>query len=292
MRCMKILLFGSNGMLGKAVKVFFLQQKGVTLFTAARKNADFCVDFANDEELEKCFHDSCPDVVINCAAIVNLDICENDSLSAYLINARFVSVLVSLCNRYDSSLIHISTDHFFTGDKKIKHNENASLSFVNEYSRTKFCGEQFALQYEKSLVIRTNIVGFKGVSEKQTFLEWAINSISEGKEINLFTDFYTSSIHTVQLAKIIYDMIRLSVTGLYNVASSDVFSKKEFVLELSEALFHHLPNYKDASVRMLSCNRANSLGLECSKVENVLGYKMPSLKDVINSIKEEYLLVK
>ena len=284
----KVIVFGSNGMLGKAFASLFSQSQEFILYTAARKNADFCFDFCDDEKLRSLFCKIKPDIVINCAAVVNLSLCEQDKLSAYLVNARFVSVLAAECEKYSCSLVHISTDHYYSGDSYKKHTETESVRFFNEYARTKFSGEQFALQYKRSLVVRTNIVGFRGSPDRQTFLEWAVSTVEANEPINLFFDFYTSSIHTVQLAKITSDLICLNAFGLFNVASSDVFSKKEFILKLSEILFSRSPPYSDSSVKSLECARADSLGLDCTKAEKLLGYSMPNMESVIRSIAKEY----
>ena len=285
---MRVLLLGSNGMLGLSLKKFFQQKHDVQLITGARTGADFCFDFCNDVALENCIKSSACDIVINASAIVNLSLCESDILNSYLVNARLVSVLSDICKKGDIYFVHISTDHYYSGDKNKKHSENDKLVFLNEYARSKFCGEQFALQYEKSLVVRTNIVGFKGNVEQPTFLEWAIASLKSDDKINVFSDFYTSSIHTLQFASILYDLICLNATGLFNVASSEVFSKKEFILSLSQSLFNCVPLYMEKSVKSLECKRAESLGLDCSKAERLLGYKMPNLHSVIESIKKEY----
>ena len=288
----KVLLFGSDGMLGHAVNNYFSSQDDTVVYTADRANAEYSFDFLDDEAVKKCIESVKPDVIINCAAIVNVGLCESDKGAAYLINARFVHILASICQMYGIYLIHISTDHYYSGDTIKKHTEEDKVDLLNEYARTKYCGEQFALVNKDALVVRTNIVGFRGRKNAPTFIEWAIGAIQSKQQMNLFTDFYTSSIHTVQIAKILYDLVNIKPHGLYNVASADVSSKKEFILKLSEQLFGYYPPYVDASVNTLDCKRADSLGLCISKAEALLGYSMPGLDEVISSIKKEYERIK
>ena len=160
---------------------------------------------------------------------------------------------------------------------------------VNEYARTKFAGECFALTDPSGVVLRTNIVGFRH-SETPTFLEWAIGAIRRRDQMTLFDDFYTSSIHVMQFARIITDIVRHRPNGIYNVASSTIASKKDFILALSRTLFGVEPdNYSVGSVRSLgTAKRANSLGLDVRKIENCLGYSMPDLDQVMHSIKSEF----
>ncbi|MBO7081562.1 MAG: SDR family oxidoreductase [Neisseriaceae bacterium] len=285
---MKILLLGSNGMLGQSINKVF-SDKGINVITAAKRDADYCFDFTDDTLLEHCIDDANPDIIINTSAIVDLSFCENEPEKAYLVNARILGILANICKRKNIYLIHISTDHYYTQGKHIKHNENENVELVNEYARTKYLGEQLALTHQNTLVLRTNIIGFRG-SEKPTFIEWVIGELEKGSQFNLFTDFYTSSIHTTEFAKILVDVIAKHPTGIYNLASSEVSSKKDFILSISHALFKKEPDYKEASV--LSINdpkRASSLGLDTSKIESLIGYTMPNLKETVDSIVIDYL---
>ena len=171
-----------------------------------------------------------------------------------------------------------------------RHRETDEVSLVNEYARTKFAGEGFALTDPSAVVLRTNIVGFRR-NETPTFLEWAIGALKRNEKLTLFDDFYTSSIHVIQFAKIIFDVIRLRPVGIFNAASSTVASKKDFILALSKTLFNTAPaNYTVGSVRSLgTARRANSLGLDVGKIENCLGYTMPDIEQVMHSIKQEYV---
>ena len=163
------------------------------------------------------------------------------------------------------------------------------IVLVNEYARTKYLGEQLALTHENSLILRTNIVGFRGVG-KHTFVEWVIDELINDSEMNLFTDFYTSSMHTLDFARILFDVINKRPNGVYNLASSDVNNKKDFVLALSSVLFNKIPRYKEATVNSINGpKRATSLGLDTSKIEKLVGYRMPGLNDTIESIRKEYI---
>ena len=99
---MKVLLLGSNGMLGQAVRKVYRHDEGVQLYCAARTNADFNLDLTDDARLRDCFVGVKPDVVINAAAIVNLQRCEQCVEDAYRTNARLCSVLSELSREHGS----------------------------------------------------------------------------------------------------------------------------------------------------------------------------------------------
>lgn len=259
------------------------------IVTVARNNADYTLDLLDDAKLKDCFESVKPDICINSAAIVNLSLCEENHKLAYDTNARLCSSLTDLSKNCNTYYIQISTDHYYAGDGRKKHDENYPVIFCNEYARTKYAGEKFAELYNKSLILRTNIVGFKGNDESKTFLEWAIESIISNSEMTLFNDFFTSSISTDLFAKVLMDAIQHRLTGVYNLASSTVASKEEFIVELSKKLFNRLPLYNQGSVNLLGgAKRANSLGLDVKRIENVLGYSMPDLEQVLYSIRKEY----
>lgn len=284
---MKVLLLGSNGMLGQAISKE-LTANGFICISADRVNGDYCFDFTQDDELIKCVYGVKPDIIINTAAIVDLGFCETNNGDAYKVNSRLPGILANICKELHIYLIQISTDHYYTSGGKSKHDENERVSLVNEYARTKYLGEQLALTHDDSLVLRTNIVGFRGTG-KATFVEWAIQELEKDSALVLFNDFFTSSIHTVDFARILIDIINKHPVGVLNLASSEVSSKKEFIIALSMALRNNEPNYGESSVQsIIGPRRAASLGLDTSRIESLVGYRMPGLNDTINSIVHEY----
>lgn len=277
----KILLLGSNGMLGQE---FFRQLKNeYEVITVARNNADFCFDLTNDDELKKCFAQTRPHIVINAAACVNLGQCEEDKAMAYQINGRLPGIVAELCRDDRAYFVQISTDHFYRDDGDKKHDETEPIVLLNEYARSKYIGECLALLNSQTLVVRTNIVGFRH-SERPTFLEWVLDGMHNKEKFSLFTDFYTSSMFTEDFVKVCKDLILKEATGIYNVASSEVSSKKDFILCLADKMGEDI-FYEESSVKaMAGAKRGDSLGLNTKKVETLLGYSMPTLEETINHI--------
>ena len=284
---MKVLVLGSTGLLGQAL-IKEIKKRKFNYVGVALKNADINVDITDDDRLCECINTTRPDVLINTCAIVNHKICDDDILAAYKVNARPSSILVKLAKEYNFKYVYISTDGYFVDDRDKAHDENAPMTFLNEYARTKFLGEAFSLTDENALVIRTNIVGFRGVPQMPTFVEWAIQMLKNGEKMTLFDDYFTSSISVALFSKALFDLILKDINGRINLASSSVSSKKEFIEELAKQFSFSLSNTKTGSVSSLSSKRADSLGLDVSKAERILGYKLPNLQAVIAQLKEEY----
>ena len=283
---MRIGILGITGLLGNALKHELLK-RGYEFIGVARSNADVCFDITSNKDLEDFVREYKFDVIINTCAIVNHSLCDNNPEAAYCTNARPNALLAELSKELGFKLVFISTDGYFCGDKDCKHDETSEVKLLNEYARTKFAGECFTLTNPNSLVVRTNIIGFKGTGQP-TFLEWVINSLKNKEKMTLFDDYYTSSITVTQFSKALFDLLPKNPTGILNLASSEVFSKAKFINCLSDVLELPLIEPKIGSVSQLASKRADSLGLDVSKAERMLGYKLPDLSAVIKQIKEEY----
>jgi dTDP-4-dehydrorhamnose reductase len=281
---MKVLVVGATGLLGQAL-MREVKAKGYHAIGAARTGADLCLDVTDQRAVGDAVNRITPDVIINSAALVSLGECEKKPDLAYSVNARSVSFLAEAARIIGSYFIQISTDHYYTGDQNGIHNEICPVRIINEYARTKYLGEQLALTYEQSLVVRTNIVGFRDTDQKLSFIEGIIKSFQNQDKLTLFDDFYTSSIEVGQFSKCLMDIVPERPTGVYNLASRQVASKAEFISALAKRLEFSLDNAVIGSVKSLSdAKRAESLGLDVSKVEHLLGYSMPELYEVIEAI--------
>jgi len=285
---MKIVILGSTGMLGQTL-LKKARDVNYNPIGIARKNADICIDITNDSSLKEILLEIKPEIIINTVAIVNLDECEKNPSYAYLVNSRPASILSDLCNKIAAYYVHISTDHYFTGDKDKKHDETHPVKILNEYARTKYAGEIYALLNPDALVIRTNIVGFRSRENQPTFLEWVIKSLKNHLPITLFNDYYTSSIDVTQFSTYLFDLINKKPRGILNVAAKEVKSKKEFIEAIADKLSIHLTASETGSVFDLhGVARAESLGLDISKAESILGYSLPTFEQVISSIMKDY----
>ena len=285
---MKIVILGSTGMLGQALIKEALTHK-FKVTGMARKNAGICCDITNDQALIEAIELIEPHVIINAAAIVNIKTCEEQPSLAYLVNARPVAILAEIARQKKIYLVQISTDHYYTGDINYQHNEMDAIRLPNEYARTKYMAECFALNSSMPLIIRTNVVGFRNQVNNPTFLEWVLDSLTNRTPMTLFNDFFTSSIDVTSFAKILFDLLDKKCSGVLNVGSREVFSKRVFIEAIAHDLGINLLHTKVGSVLDLKgIPRAESLGLDISKVEQILGYKMPTMCEVINEIIKTY----
>lgn len=287
---MKALLLGGTGLLGQAMALEG-QRRGWTIRSAARSAAPLTVDISDERALSDLIGAESPDLVINCSALTDIRRCEEDPGLAYAVNARPLAFLAAWSTRTGKPLLHVSTDHYHLEGGPRPHDEDERPALVNEYARTKYAGEAFALTSPSALVLRTSIVGIRGWGPA-TFAEWALQAVLEDQPVQLFHDAYTSSIDVGTFSRAALDLCERGHAGLLNVAASEVYSKEEFVRELASQLGRPLSDVTRASVSTLEPPRPSSLGLEVKRAEQHLGYRLPDLPSVVASVINQYRIRK
>ena len=224
-----------------------------------------------------------PDLVVNCAALIDMKKCEQDPGLAYCTNARPLAFLADWSRSTQRPLVQVSTDHFYAEGGDRAHGEQDPITLVNEYARSKYAGEAFALTAPGALVIRTSIIGIRGW-ESPSFAEWAIGIIRSQERASLFTDAFTSSIDVRAFARAAFDLISMGAAGIVNLAAAEVYSKASLVQEMARQMGCSLDNVEENSVQSLAGARAASLGLDVSRAEALLGYALPKMREVVAAV--------
>jgi dTDP-4-dehydrorhamnose reductase len=255
---------------------------------AARLGAERTLDVQDTKALATLVADIKPTAIINAAAITDLAICEREPGRAYGINARCVAILAEAARSSGTWLVQVSTDHYFSGDGSQPHSENSHVRLLNEYARSKYAAEGFALTCPGALVLRTNIVGFRSHGAP-TFVEWILHEFALGRTIRAFEDYFVSSMTVRQFATALFEIMPAHPTGILNFGSREVFSKKHFIEAVRDSLLGGVGQVEGASVHALSSTpRAESLGLDVSYAERLLGRRLPSLTEVVSDLATEY----
>lgn len=96
-------------------------------------------------------------------------------------------------------------------------------------------------------------------------------------------------LYTDQLCNVLKDLLQIRPEGIVNIASLTVSNKEDFILALAKKIKGKEPRYKIGKVnQLLGVPRADSLGLDVSKIEDLVGYRMPDLEKVIYDIELDY----
>jgi dTDP-4-dehydrorhamnose reductase len=281
----RCLVIGATGMLGQYM-VREAAARGHDVTGTARTGADVALDLSDAEAIGEVVRAAKPDILVNCAAMANIDACDRDPAAAWLVNARAAGLLCEAAAETGAAAIHVSTEHYYSGDGDARHDEAHPVSFLNEYARTKFAGEAMTVA-TGALVLRTNIAGLRGIPDKPTLLEWLVDTARNRKPVTLFDDAFVSTIDCTSMATAAFDLLEAGARGLYNLASRDIFSKKALLGGIAAAIGQPLDHAETGSVRSLAVRRADSLGLDVGRAEKVLGRALPGLDEVIDNLARE-----
>jgi dTDP-4-dehydrorhamnose reductase len=229
-----------------------------------------------------------PDVVINLAAITDVDGCESQREKAFLVNAQGAIEVARGCAATGARLIHLSTDYVFDGTSPLPYTEEALPCPLNVYGESKLLGERGIQETEGNyLILRTAwLYGRHG----KNFVDTILRLSSQQEEIRVVNDQRGSPTYTRDLSRAIELLLKREERGVLHVTNSGSCTWFEFA---GKILAMKIPG--DHSTRLLPISStelgrpakrpANSM-LDCSKFERIAGWKMrrweESLKEYIS----------
>jgi dTDP-4-dehydrorhamnose reductase len=275
------MVLGGTGLAGRAL-ITEARRRGLAAIALAR-GGDLAIDLRDPDALRGALVETAPAAIVNAAAIVSIPACENDPAAAWLVNARPAAILADYARQTGARLVHISTDHYYTGDGPLRHGEGDPVRLVTDYARVKYAAEGFALMAPSALVLRTNFVGWPSATGG-SLAEWAMQVIEGDLPADLYGDQFVSCLDVWTLADCVLDLAFGDTVGLLNLGAREVFSKAQFVLALAKALNRPLSRAKIGKVGAQATPRAESLGLDVSQAERILGRSLPTLDMVIANL--------
>ncbi|MBR2712845.1 MAG: dTDP-4-dehydrorhamnose reductase [Bacilli bacterium] len=224
---MKVLVTGSGGQLGYDV-VRELQKRGYTYIYAPKKEE---LDLTNKKSVYKYFEEVKPDAVIHCAAYTAVDNAEDDEKNAIKINIEATSYISDNCKKYNSKLVYISTDYVFDGNKPLNevYEVDDGTNPQSVYGKSKLQGEKQALYNPHTFVVRTSwVFGING----KNFVKTMLNLAETRNEINVVSDQWGSPTYTVDLSRLLVDMIETNKYGIYHANNEGYCNWAEFAEEI------------------------------------------------------------
>jgi len=243
------------------------------------------LDITDAESIERLFEDFAPDVVINCAAMTQVDECEDNKEQCWLSNATSVELLAKACHKNGARLIQVSTDFVFDG-KKGPYREDARPNPISYYGRSKLAGENYArgAGMNNWAIVRTVLV--YGASEKparDNFVTWLRTKLEGGDPVRIVTDQWRTPTYVVDLASAIERIIRFRKNGVFHISGRENMSIFEFANTISETLGLNtgLISKADSSSFTQKALRPAKSGFIILKAETELGYRPHLTGDAI-----------
>jgi dTDP-4-dehydrorhamnose reductase len=238
----KILILGSNGMLGQEFTNYFKNNIMFSIISADQKT----VDITNFNQLLKVIKKCQPDFIINCVAIIDVDYCENNPAKAWAVNATGAGNVIRALNKLNflkTVVLHISTSDVF-GNYGIKRFKENDLPLpINVYGRSKLGGEKIIaaeakINNLKYFIIRTSWL----YSEyKDTFVDFVVKSLNNKKQITIISDQYnvtTWAKDLVRACEVFIAVDKKRKSGVYHLTNQSKIklSKYTIALRIAEIL--------------------------------------------------------
>mgnify|MGYP001197582052 CR=1 FL=1 len=285
---MNILITGASGMLG-ANLVSKMQNKFNVFATGLSKDPGYRTNqykqFNLSEQTYKVLSQwSTPDIIIHCAAITDVDYCEDNIDKAVSINGESAKkILDSFSN---VKVIYLSTDAVFNNKKMVS--EKDTPNPVNIYGKSKLIGENYITKnIKKHCIIRTTPVGINLNPSKQKFVEWIVNSLKNNKKIDLFKDVIFSPISVLRLVDEIEWIVENNISGLWHIAGNTQLNKYDFGIKLCEELNLNKELIQSSILesKNLKANRSKNQTMNCNKYQDYSGRVLPNISEIIRSLK-------
>ena len=188
----RILITGASGLLGINLAQETMNAHDITAVDRGKLvNAPFKIlngDLLNPGILDLALDTSQPDWLINCAALADLEACENSPGITRRLNIDLPAQMAKACKAHGVSFVHISTDAVFDGEKDGYYTEEDAPNPLGVYARSKLAGEQAVLaENSNAIVARVNFYGWS-LSGKRSLAEFFYHNLTNNKSVSGFTD--------------------------------------------------------------------------------------------------------
>lgn len=284
---MKILITGSNGQLGKAIKAI----KNEMNFD----NFDFYflgkeeLDITQFNEVNNFISNNKINVVINCAAWTNCESAEDKSNWEKVknINVKAPHNIALSCLNSKATLIHISTDYIFDGKKDFEYIEEDTPNPLSIYGKTKLMGERKIIESGCNyVIIRTS--GIYSLAENSFFYK-ILSSIERNSTIKVVNDIYTSPTCAYNLAYFILSIIKKcdisNIKEIINYSDGETMSWYDFAREIEEGISNSPKRIVEPinhDAYKTKVNRPLFSSLAIDKAKKIMPYPMIRHKEWIN----------
>jgi dTDP-4-dehydrorhamnose reductase len=294
-----ILVTGSNGMTGQKIIYALREMRDVkcisTSVGANRMSAKDgyiyeTLDITSREQLENIFSKYKPDAVINTAAMTNVDACEVKKDEARKLNVEAVGYLIDACKKYNTHLIHISTDFVFDGMNG-PYKEDDKPNPQSFYAQSKYDGELLIQKSDiKWAILRTIIIyGVVDDNQRSNLVLWTKNSLEKKQTIKVISDQYRAPTLAEDLAGACIQAALRGATGIYHVSGEETKSILDLVNITAD--FFHLDKSYIIPVTTAELNqpakRPPATGFVIEKAKRELGYKPHSFLEGLKVVKQQ-----
>ena len=294
---MKILITGANGLLGQHLVKLLLDTTSHEIIATSKSEPRgiiqnnrlhyYSLDIINGLEVNLLIDKLRPDTIIHCAALTQIDECEQNPIKAWEVNVTATRFLVDAAKKINAFFIFISTDFVFDGMAG-PYKEGDTLNPVSYYGSTKVAAEkavaESGLQYAtiRTCLLYGNIL----YGNRSNIISWVKENLENEQQIKVVSDQMRTPTYVEDLAMGVLLVAEKKAAGLFHISGKDFLSPYEMALSTAEVLNldKKLIQKVDASIFVQPAKRPAITGFIIEKARDVLGYAPLSFLEAIKKM--------
>jgi len=293
----KVLITGSNGLLGQAMVRIFRKDysvigcdlTGSSFNTKFPENEYIQLDLTQREKVQKILSQIKPDILINTAAFTDVDKSEEKRDLCWATNVRTVEILSESASDFLPVFVQISTDYVFDG-KSGSYRETSETKPVSYYGQSKLAAEKVVrssgLEY---IIARTMVLYGSGQKVRNNFATWVIQQLKSGNKIKVVNDQRGNPTLVDDMSEAVKRLIEKEEYGIYHVSGRDVCSRYEFAQKIIEVfnLDGKLMEEVEGSLFKQAAPRPFNSSFNLDKLSNTLDWLPGGLEESLLKLKAQ-----
>ena len=294
-----VLTTGSNGLLGQKITEKILAEGRVKLIATSKGvnrypiKDGYCyaeMDILNPERVKTVIENYKPDAIVHTAAMTNVDTAEANKELCYQLNVNAVQNLLSLCEKNNIQLIHLSTDFVFDGTNG-PYKEDDAVNPLSYYGESKVLAEELLKSSAANwAVLRTILVyGITNDMSRSNIVLWAKGALEKGSPINVVNDQFRMPTLAEDLAEACLLAVEKNAAGIYHVSGKDYMSIADLVRKVADYWTLDKTIIKEVSSVSLNqtAKRPAKTGFVLDKTIRDLGYNPRSFEEGLRIVDEQ-----
>ncbi len=290
----RILITGASGLLGNKLAALALE-RGHEVFSAYKEHPPqhgkpIQMDIADEKQAKGSILGTRPQVIINAAAVTDVDRCEDDPDLAFLVNATAVRHLAEAAREVNAFFVQLSTDYVFDGAKG-NYSENDIPHPASKYGQSKLEGElaSKAAGEDRCCVARTSVVYGWGRAHRPNAATYIYEKLGKGEKVSMVRDQFSSPTLNTSLAEMILGIVEHETPGVLHVAGATRLGRYDFALRLADVmgLPKSLISAVDANQIQWKAKRPRDSSLDVSKATRVLTRGPIQIQEALKLFREQ-----
>lgn len=295
---MRILITGSNGLLGQKIVKQLVENKIDFCATSLGENRNSnCpiknyqqLDITKKDEIERVVHSIKPSAIINTAAMTNVDACEERVDQCQKINVEAVKLLFDTAKNSNIHFVQLSTDFVFDGENG-PYSEGDLRNPLSVYAKSKVDAENLLLEasYLNWSILRTIIVFGEGENlSRSNIVLWAKSVLEKGETLSIVDDQFRAPTWADDLAWACIETVKRNATGVFHIAGPETFSIYELVKRVAIYFKYDYSAIQAVSSSTLNqkAKRPPHTGFILDKARKILNYSPMTFEESLARLKD------